>query len=197
MKGYCLCFVVLSGLLLSSCAGDFWTRLSSDQSQGADLSTSTESNTILSCLAEQQKLTLGEFKVAYKKASTQATEGKDAAALRLICLSLHDYASFKQLKSGIAILATYIKAHPDADNAGLLAIQMLMQRLEKELTGKWIQSNKNLDAKEGLQAENKELSERIETLEKSAEQDQKRIRELQGQIEQLKKIENIIKDRVR
>jgi predicted RNase H-like nuclease (RuvC/YqgF family) len=141
---------------------------------------------ILSCLAEQQKLNHEEFKAAYKASSAQAADGTDAATLRLICLSLHDYASFKQLKSGRTTLANYIKQHRNDGSAGLLGIQVLMQRLEKELTVKWTQSNKNLDEKE-----------RIEALEKGAVQDQKRIKELQNQIEQLKNIEHIIKDRER
>ena len=37
-----------------------------------------------------------------------------------------------------------------------------MQRIDREKIVKWAQSNKNLDAKEGLEAENKELLERNE-----------------------------------
>ena len=186
MKNFCMLFVVLPGLLLSSCAGGIWSRPSSDPSQGSVISAPTDASTILTCLADHQKLTHGEFKAAYKAASVQATDGTDAATLHLICLALHDYASFKQLKSGEASLANYIKEHPNADGDGLLGIQVLMQRLEKELTARWTQSNKNLDEKE-----------RLEALEKGAVQDQKRIRELLNQIEQLKNIENIIKDRER
>jgi hypothetical protein len=186
MRSFCLFIAMLSGLLLSSCAGGFWTRPSSEQSEGPVISSPTDASMILSCLAEQQKLTHGEFKAVYKTASAQAADGTDAATLRLICLSLHDYASFKQLKSGTTTLANYIKEHRDADSAGLLGIQLLMQRIEKELTVKWTQGNKNLDEKE-----------RVEALEKGAVQDQKRIKELQNQIEQLKNIENIIKERER
>ncbi len=184
MKIFCLYIVVLSGLLLSSCAGGFWSRPASDPSQKPVISTPTDASTILSCLTDHQKLTHGEFKAAHKTASAQATDGTDAATLHLICLALHDHASFKQLKSGETTLANYIKEHPNADGDGLLGIQVLMQRLEKELASKWTQCNKNLD-------------ERIDVLEKGAGQDQKRIRELQKQIEQLKNIENIIKDRER
>lgn len=187
MRSICLFIAMLSGLLLSSCAGGIWTRPSSDQSEGLVISSPTDANMILSCHAEQQKLTHGEFKAVYKNAFAQAADGTDAAVLRLICLSLHDSASFKQLKSGTATLVNYIKEHQDADSAGLVGIQLLMQRLEKELTVKWTQGNKKqLDEKE-----------RVEALEKGAVQDQKRIKELQNQIEQLKNIEHIIKDRER
>ena len=92
-------------------------------------------------------------------------------------------------------LADYIKNHPD--DANLQGIQVLMQRIEKEVTSKWAQSNKKSEEKEGMEAGNKELLERNEALEKGAVQDQERIRELQGQIEQLKNIENIIRKRER
>ena len=39
---------------------------------------------------------------------------------------------------------------------------MLMQRIDREKIGKWALSNKNLDEKDGLEAENKELLERNE-----------------------------------
>ena len=44
-----------------------------------------------------------------------------------------------------------------------------MQRIDREKIVKWAQSNKNLDAKEGLEAENKELLERKEMLFEEAE----------------------------
>jgi hypothetical protein len=125
-----------------------------------------------------------------------ADGGTDADTLHLICLSLHGSATYKQFKAGTETLAKYIKEHPDAA-ATLQGIHLLMQRIDKEKIGKWAQSNKNLDEKEGLEVENKELLERNEILEKAAEQNQVRIRELQQQIEQLKNIENIIKNRER
>ena len=73
----------------------------------------------------------------------------------------------------------------------------LLQRIDQEKIGKRAQSNKHTDEREELESENKELLERIETLEKNAVQDQDRIKGLQQQIEQLKNIENIIKNRER
>jgi len=194
VKGFSLFFILLSGLLLSSCAGGFGMRPSSDQSQESVVSSSTGADTILSCLAEHQAMSRKDFKAAYKTASVQAAGGAEEGVLRLICLSLHEYASCKQFKYGTDTLVKYIKDHPD-DAARLQGIHVLMQRIDKEKIVKWAQSNKNLDEKEGLEAENKELSERNEALEKGAAQDQERIRELQKQIEQLKDIENIIKNR--
>jgi len=194
MKGFCLFCVVLSSLLLSSCAGDFWKRSSPGKPQETIVSSPTEVDMILSCLAEHQKLSRKEFKLAYKTALAQVADGEQTNTLHLICLSLHEYASYKQFKFGMETLASYIKDHPDAAK-GLQGIHVLMQRIDKEKIGKWAQSNKSLDEKEGLEFENKELLERNEVLEKGIEQDQVRIKELQKQIEQLKNIENIIKNR--
>ena len=196
MKGFCLFLVMLSGVLLSSCAGEFWARPVPDQSEKAVVSSPTDANSILSWLAEHQKMSHKEFKEAYKTALAQAAGGEDADVLRLICLSLHEYASYKQFKSGMEMLLNYIKDHPD-DAASLQGIHVLLQRIDKEKIIKWAQSNKSLDEKEGLESENKDLLERNEVLEKSVAQDQVRIKELQKQIEQLKNIENIIKDRER
>ena len=214
MKGPCLVLVMLSGLLLSGCA-DFWTQPSPVQPPEVAVSPPTEASVLLACLAEQQKLSRKEYRAAYKTASGEAASGAEAATLRLICLSAHEYASHKQFKSGMATLANYIKDHPEAARAGLEGVQVLMLRIEKELTAKWALSSK-LDEKEGGEAENKgvsersgppqkeggeaenkELLERNEALEKGAVQDQERIRELQRQIEQLKNIEHIIKNRER
>jgi aspartyl-tRNA synthetase len=62
-----------------------------------------------------------------------------------------------------------------------------------------IELGKRLDIleKEGLESENKDLTERNELLEQAAVQDRNRVNELQNQIEQLKNIENIIKNRER
>lgn len=196
MKGFFLFFVLLASLLLSGCAGNFWKDSSADQAKEAVVSCPTDANTTLACLTANQKLSRKEFKSEYKMVSAKAVGGVDADILHLICLSLHEYATYKQFKAGMETLAKYIKEHPDAA-ATLQGIHVLMQRIDKEKIVKWAQSNKNLDEKEGLESENKELLDRNEILEKAAEQDQVRIRELQQQIEQLKNIENIIKNRER
>lgn len=214
MKRSCLVLALLSGLLLSSCA-DFWPPPPPVQTQEVVVSPPTEASVLLSCLAEQQKLSRKEYRAAYKAASGDAAKGTDAATLRLICLSAHEYANYKQFKSGMATLANYIKDHPEAARAGLEGVSVLMLRIEKEMAAKWALSSKleekeggeaekkevterpGTPQKEGVEAENKELLERNEVLEKGAVQDQERIKELQRQIEQLKNIEHIIKNRER
>jgi hypothetical protein len=150
----------------------------------------------MTCLTERQKMSRKEFKEAYKLASARAVGGEAAATLQLICLSLHDHASYRQFKSGMEILAKYLKSQPE-DRASLQGIHTLMERIDREKMIKKIQGSKILDEKEELGAENKELLERNEALEKGALLDQGKIQELQKQIEELKNIETIIKNRER
>jgi hypothetical protein len=196
MKGLFLFLLVLSISLLSGCAEGFWRHNASDQSRATVVFYPTDANTILSCMTERRKMTHKEFGRAFRAASKQAAKGERAASLRLICLSLHDYASYKQFKSGMKALAAYIKDYPD-DAASLQGIYQLLQRVDKEKINKWNQGSKSSDEKEELESENTELQERNEILEQNADQDQVRIQELQKQIEQLKNIENIIKNRER
>jgi hypothetical protein len=190
MKSVGLLVVLLSGLLLSGCAE------APEPVHEPVVCPSTDAGQILACLSERQKLSRKEFKGAYQAASAQAATGEAAAILQLICLSLHEHASYKQFKSGVDTLADYLKKHPE-DAAALQGLRALLLRIEREKMIKKVQGEKILDEKEELGAENKELLERNEALEKGALQDQGRIRELQKQIEELKNIETIIKNRER
>ena len=156
-----------------------------------------DTDIILSCLSDKQAITRTEFRAAFSQASKLREQGQEHDALEIVCLSLHDYASYKQFKTGIDVLDAYIKGRHSDDVKGLNGLLRIMQRMDKETMAKWAQYNKNVDEKESLDAENKELFERNVALEKNAEQNQARIKELQKQIEQLKNIENIIKNRER
>jgi uncharacterized protein YceK len=193
MKTLCLVVFVLSALLMSGCAE---YRKTVDQPKETIVVQATDADTILSCLAGEQKMSRQAFNVAYKMAFANASRDENGEMLRLICLSLHQYASYKQFKDGMDALSLYIKTHPESAS-GLQGVHILMQRIDREKIGKWALSNKSLDEKDGLEAENKELLERNEVLEKGASNDQARIKELQKQIEQLKNIESIIKNRER
>jgi translation initiation factor 2B subunit (eIF-2B alpha/beta/delta family) len=186
--------VVLSALLISGCAGN--RKAATDQPKEKIVVQATDADTILSCLSGEQKMSRQAFNGAYKTAFANAARDENGEVLRLICLSLHQYASYKQFKDGMDALSLYIKAHPESASV-LQGIHILMQRIDREKIGKWALSNKSLDEKDGLEAENKELLERNEVLEKGASNDQARIKELQKQIEQLKNIESIIKNRER
>jgi len=195
MNKTCLVMVLLAGLLLNGCAAIFGGR-ESDEPKEKIVVQSSDADTILSCLAGNEKMSRKEFSNAYKTAVADAARAENGDGLRLVCLSLHQHASYRQFKEGLEALVRYIKTHPTTA-PGLQGIVLLMQRIDREKIVKWAQSNKSIDEKEGLEAENKELQERNEALERSASQDQARIKELQQQIEQLKNIENIIKNRER
>ena len=77
---------------------------------------------------------------------------------------------------------------------GLLA---LLKQFDQERVARWVQQRNHREAQERLAAEKGQWTERITLLEQQAEQDQARIKELQQQIEQVKNIENIIKNRER
>lgn len=195
MKGLWVA-VFLSAFLMSGCAEGYRKKGVSDQPKERIVMQASETETILACLAGNQKMSRQAYAAAYKAAFSSATREENDDVLRLICLSLHQHASYKQFKDGMEALAGYAKTHPESA-AGLQGLQLLMQRIDQEKIAKWSKSNKILDEKEGLEAENKELLERNEVLEKAAADDQVRIKELQKQIEQLKNIESIIKNRER
>jgi hypothetical protein len=186
----------LIALLMNGCAEGYGRKGSSDQPKEKIVMQASNAESLLSCLAGNQKMSRQEFAAAYKAAFSNAARDENDDVLHLICLSLHQHASYKQFKEGMEALAGYTKAHPEGAS-GLQGLQMLMQRIDQEKIAKWTLSNKNLDEKEVLEAENKELLERNQVLEKGVADDQARIKELQKQIEQLKNIESIIKNRER
>ena len=106
------------------------------------------------------------------------------------------HAYLEKIKGGIEAAEAYVGTLTE-DSVGMKGLLALMQRLDKEKIARWMAYNRGVEEKEGLAAENKELMERNGQLEKNAVQDQGRIRDLQKQIEQLKNIENIIKNRDR
>lgn len=195
MKKVGLVIVLLSGLLVSGCAGMFG-GMDDEQPKERLVVQVSDSDTILMCLASKDKLSRKEFAGMYKTAVAEATRGEHADMLHVVCLSLHRHASYKQFKDGKEMLAQYLKKHPE-NTSSLHGLLMLIQRIDREKIVKKVQSNKIIDEKEGLETENRDLMERNETLERSASQDQERIKELQQQIEQLKNIESIIKKRER
>jgi hypothetical protein len=195
MKRIYLVVVLLSGLLLSGCACIFGGS-GSDQPKEKIVVQPTDADTILACLVGNEKMSRKEFSNAYKTALAAAGLAENADLPSLVCLSLHQQASYKQFKDGLDALSRHIKAHPESAPS-LHGLALLMQRIDREKIVKRVQSNKSLDEKEGLEAENRDLQERTEALERSAAQDQARIKELQTQIEQLKNIESIIKNRER
>lgn len=152
---------------------------------------------VLACMEETRSLSGKSFREAFEAGTKQAAESRaDEALLRLVCLSLHENARHSQFRVGIETAKGYVSAHPE-ESGGTRGLLLLMQRLDKERVARWTQRNRWLEEKEGLEEENKRLMEKNSQLEQAAEQHRGRVQDLQKQIEQLKNIENIIKERDR
>ncbi len=149
---------------------------------------------ILSCLNDIGTLRSREFNRYFQEAATRIKDGSDEDKLRFICLSLNGKASYRQFKEGVALLKQYIKEHPDSREE-LSGLMGLVVRLDRAKVNRWSGRKKMLDEKEELEAEVASLQARVEALLREHEQDAVKIQELRNQIEQLKNIENIIKNR--
>ncbi len=154
----------------------------------------TDGSSILSCLNDIGSLRSREFNRYFQEAEIRIHGGKDEDKLRFICLSLNDKASYRQFKQGVTLLKQYIKEHPDSREE-LSGLMSLIDRLDKAKVTRWSGRKKMLDEKEELEAEVASLQARVEALLREHEQDAVKIQELRNQIEQLKNIENIIKNR--
>jgi predicted Zn-dependent protease len=179
--------------VLSGCSQH--QSLSPEQQTATVLYRPADSETLLSCLDTEYRLTRNQLKAATQKAKEQYKQnpGK-SATLRMICLSLHPQAGYRQFKSGITLLDGYIKQSSEA-GSGLQGLRHLLQRLNQERVARWQQSVKTSDTTEALDIENRELLERNSRLEQTVEQEQARSEELRRQIDQLKNIETILKNR--
>ena len=145
------------------------------------------SSSLLSCVSELQNLTRKEVINYTREVAENLDLGDEENQIKYICLSLTPKADYKQFKKGKKALTRYLEQHPDAtsDMQGLL---VLVKQLDRALLGSFSGRNK-------IQAERDRLAAKLETLELAATQDQVKIQELQRQVDQLKNIENIIKNR--
>ena len=128
------------------------------------------------------EILVADIKDAYKKKKMHSHFSK-----MLLDHMQEALADDKQIKQGDKLFKRYIEEHPDSsdDMQGLL---VLFDRLEQAKV------NSSMDLKKLLD-ERDELAAQVETLQVQAKQDQERIQELQSQIDQLKNIESIIKNR--
>lgn len=195
MKWYNIFSLFFLCWLLAGCTG---LSLNSSLSQGQQAPTvifsPTDCDSLLACLEESRELSRNDFKAYYKRVSLEADKNASGSTLQLICLSLHNYASYNQFKRGMEMLGDYIDLQPE-ERQSLQGLYRLVERINQEKINRWAQRNRLMDEKETLEDENRELFDTAADLEKQIKQDGKRISELEKQIEQLKNIENIIKNR--
>lgn len=142
---------------------------------------------LLSCINELQGMKQKDF-IRYSEEATRRLErGGGRDTLKFVCLSLHPKAGSAQLKKGREILKKYIEEHPDAgeDMQGLL---VLLDRLVRSGAMRSAGLRK-------IKVERDALAAKVESMQLELNQDKGQIQELQHQIDQLKNIENIIKNR--
>jgi len=179
---------------------------------------------VLSCLEETRSLKRRELDQYYDEARAHIDgNASDEDRLRFLCLSLHPKADYRQFREGTQLLEQYLNTHPDADTA-LLGLSQLLQRLDQAKIARWSAVKKLMEEKRDLEEQleavtaelqqcRQELEERQvkdlagksrEELEKELVALKQRLQEaairndeLKKQIEQLKNIENIIKNRER
>ncbi|PID71726.1 MAG: hypothetical protein CSB34_06010 [Desulfobulbus propionicus] len=195
MKWFIWCCAVLVAFGASGCTQLAQNNVTRQRQQPATvIFTPTNCDTLMSCLEQTKELSRADFKAQYQRVADEFSSDEDGKILELICLSLHRYSSYKQMKRGVEVLEEYIKFHP-GESESLKGVLLLVTRIDHEKINRWSQHNRLMDEQETLEAENRELGETLATCEQQQEQDTKRIAELQKQIEQLKNIENIIKNR--
>lgn len=198
-------FVLVALIMLTGCTGvPKQPSLFDGQGGPTVIFHPSDADALLSCVSKSSGLKRKEYQGYLDTAKKEMKGGGDPEKLRYICLGLHKDAGQSQFSKSVALLRRYIEAHPDS-RASLEGIELLAKRIDTEKSNRWAVRNKLLDARDSLEQENNQLRERLaevkETTEEcvklqaSAAQDQVRIKELQKQIEQLKNIENIIKNR--
>ena len=196
MKRILTGWVIVLGCLLSGCAPMAPQRPVYQNTQAPTvIFYPTSSNNLLSCMTDSQDLSRKEFNEYYKKVLQQQEESpNDSDQLLLVCLGLHKYASYKEFRRASKLLEEYGERHTD-EQQSLHGLYMLVERIHQGQLRLWSRRNQLSDEKSALEDSNNVLLERIDELEKSNEADKKRVQELEKQIEQLKNIENIIKNR--
>ena len=142
---------------------------------------------LLNCVSELQGLKQKEFNRYYREAANSLKKGDDRDTLWFICLSLNSRADYKQFKKGKKVFGQYLEEHPytSSDMQGMF---VLVSRLDQARINRLVSRKKLLAERDALAAE-------IESLQLESKHDKGRIRELQNQIDQLKNIEHIIKNR--
>jgi len=174
-------------LLFNGCSR--FERQRADVRHRDDLSQQlSPAETILDCLQNHWDISRKEYKIALNTAQKNYEAQQSAYnQLQMICFNVHPSAKYSQFRDGIQQLSRYAEDHPE-QTSGLTGLKYLLELIDRERILRWNLSDK-------YDEDTKKLQERNQRLQKEAEQDGKRLKELNKQIDQLKNIESIIKNR--
>ena len=168
--------------LLSGCAA-LNNHFSSNGDANGNRALSS-SETILNCIQKKTDISRAEYNLMLQKTEElYAQQPNKQHSLEMICLNIHPLAGYSQFRKGIQQISEYLEAHP-ADASGLSGLENILDQLNRERVVRW-----------NLSIENQNLEEQNKQLQQKAAQDKYRLSELKKQIDQLKNIENIIKNR--
>lgn len=195
-------FLLCGAFLFSGCVATGRQATASGQAiEPTVVFRSSDGGYVLSCMQDLKAVRRKKFNAYFATAKAQLQDGSEEDRLRFICLSLNTKANYTQFKQGVKVLRRYIKDHPNRHKE-MAALLGLVERLDQVKISHWSDQQKMLDEKEelegeltALQATSDELHKTIAELENKHEKDLVIIQELRKQIEQLKNIENIIKNR--
>ena len=166
----------------------------SNHSQVAAKGCPVAADTVLSCIASSKQLSSQAINAEFDTIVDSLEPGVDNNKLnRLLCLSLHRHSSKEQLEKGKTLLKKTLKSNQcnRQDLAGLLLlIQGNIELHKKYLNQNW-----------QLHLEKKALSKKKETSKEEFDQDiisyQRRIQDLEQQVQKLKEIESMLDKNVR
>jgi len=106
--------IVAAGLSLSGCAAK-----EAQQPKEEPVVQTTEADAILACVAENRKFSRQEFNRVYKTDLAKATQPGSAELSPLICLSLHQQATYKQFKAATEVLVRYTASGKRSQSPGI------------------------------------------------------------------------------
>lgn len=187
MKKISVIVAILMLLLTAGCVQTGYQSGAGSSVAPAVVFEPSESFYLLSCVDELQGLKRKDLVSYSAEVENKIAQGSEDVLFKYICLSLLPRADYKRFKKGKKLLSQYIEDHSDApgDLRGLL---VLIRQLDKAYRG-------NFSGLIKIREERDRLAARVTELELEARQGQGQIQELQRQIDQLRNIENIIKNR--
>jgi len=170
-------------LLLSGCSA-LNGHFSNNKNKNGQFSQLSPSETILNCIQKEKDISRAEYNLMLQDTEElYAKQPNKQHTLKMICLNIHPLAGYSQFRKGIQQISDFLLAHPN-DTSGLNGLENILDQLNRERVVRW-----------NLSIENQDLIEKNKQLQQKAAQDKNRLTELKKQIDQLKNIESIIKNR--